>query len=122
MHPGDALVHALPVLLELAQDLRDGCHRNASSLDAAPRGALERSHAAALELQQVERGELDGEQREAHSISVVQPAAYAHDVVEVPQLPVRAAHAARDRQGLLAVDDRGIEPLEPDPPAERLLR
>ena len=47
MHPGDALVHALPVLLELAQDLRDGCHRNASSLDAAPRGALERSHAAA---------------------------------------------------------------------------
>ena len=99
-----ALVHALPVLLELAHD-----------------GAADRSRAAALEPQQVARGELDGEQGERLPIIVVQPARCGGDIVEVAQLRVRAAHAARRRQGFLAVDDRGIEPLEPDLIAERQL-
>ena len=57
-----ALVHALPVLLELAHDLRDDVTDTRFRWDAAPRGAADRSHAVAFEPQQVARGELDGEQ------------------------------------------------------------
>ena len=66
-----------------------GVTHNYFRWDAVPRGTLHRSHAAALELQQVERGEVDGELGEAHPIGVVEPAASTGDVVEVPHLRVR---------------------------------
>ena len=115
-------MHALPVAHELAHDLRDDVTDTRFRWDAAPRGAADRSRAAALELHQPVRGESGGELRETHRILVGEPAVRDGDLVEGLQLLVRAAHEARVRQGLLAVRDRSFEPLAPQLPTKCLLR